>query len=82
MFSLGKLRKITEEGVKFQSHIDGSRHMLTPEKAVEIQNALGSDIMMAFDECSALSCGQTYVKNSLDEDYSLACPVQRGSQGY
>ena len=52
VFSLGQLRKITEEGVHFQSHIDGSRHILTPEKAVEIQNALGSDIMMAFDECA------------------------------
>ena len=66
VFSLGKLRKITEEGVKFQSHIDGSRHMLTPEKAVEIQNALGSDIMMAFDECAPYPADRTYVKNSLE----------------
>ncbi len=66
VFSLGKLRKITEEGVRFQSHIDGSRHMLTPEKAVEIQNALGSDIMMAFDECAPYPADRTYVKNSLE----------------
>ena len=66
VFSLGKLRKITEEGVKFQSHIDGSRHMLTPEKAIEIQNALGSDIMMAFDECAPYPADRTYVKNSLE----------------
>ncbi len=66
VFSLGKLRKITEEGVKFQSHIDGSRHMLTPEKAVEIQNALGSDIMMAFDECAPYPADRNYVKNSLE----------------
>ena len=52
VFSLGSLRKITEEGVEFRSHIDGSKHMLSPEKSIEIQNALGSDIMMAFDECT------------------------------
>lgn len=66
VFSLGKLRKITEEGVKFQSHIDGSRHMLTPEKAIEIQNALGSDIMMAFDECTPYPADRKYVKDSLE----------------
>ncbi len=66
VFSLGKLRKITEEGVKFSSHIDGSKHMLTPEKAMEIQNALGSDIMMAFDECAPYPADRTYVKNSLE----------------
>ena len=53
VFSLGALRKITEEGVKFQSHLDGSRHMLTPEKVMEIEQALGADIIMAFDECTA-----------------------------
>ncbi len=53
VFSLGALRKITEEGVTFQSHLDGSRHMLSPEKAMEIEQALGADIMMAFDECTA-----------------------------
>ena len=52
VFSLGALRKITEEGVMFASHLDGSRHMLTPEKAMEIEQALGADIIMAFDECS------------------------------
>lgn len=66
VFSLGKLRKITEEGVRFQSHIDGSRHMLTPEKAVEIQNALGSDIMMAFDECAPYPADYRYVKDSME----------------
>ena len=55
VFSLSGLREISEQGVLFASHIDGSRHMLTPERAVEIQHALGSDIMMAFDECSP--CG-------------------------
>ena len=52
VFSLGALRKVTEEGVLFASHLDGSRHMLTPEKAIEIEEALGADIIMAFDECS------------------------------
>jgi len=51
IFSLAKLSKITEEGYAFQSHIDGSRHLLTPEKAVEIQNCLGSDILMCLDQC-------------------------------
>jgi queuine tRNA-ribosyltransferase len=51
VFSLADLRDISEEGVHFRSHIDGSRHFISPEKAVEIQNSLGSDIMMAFDEC-------------------------------
>ena len=66
VFSLGKLRKITEEGVKFRSHIDGSSHMLTPEKSIEIQNALGSDIMMAFDECAPYPADRRYVKDSLE----------------
>jgi queuine tRNA-ribosyltransferase len=51
VFSLGELRKITEEGAEFSSHLDGSKHMLTPEKVMEIEQALGADIIMAFDEC-------------------------------
>ncbi len=66
VFSLGHMRKITEEGVKFQSYLDGSSHMLTPEKSIEIQNALGSDIMMAFDECAPYPADRTYIKNSLE----------------
>ena len=66
VFSLGQLRKITEEGVHFQSHIDGSRHILTPEKAVEIQNALGSDIMMAFDECAPYPADREYIRDSME----------------
>ncbi len=66
VFSLGKLRKITEEGVKFQSHIDGSPHMITPEKSIEIQNALGSDIIMAFDECTPYPADREYAKKSLE----------------
>ena len=52
VMSLGDLRKITEEGVTFKSHLDGSRHMLSPERSMEIQALLGSDIVMAFDECT------------------------------
>jgi queuine tRNA-ribosyltransferase len=66
VFSLGPLRKITEEGVAFRSHVDGSKHMLTPEKVMEIQTALGSDIMMAFDECAPYPADRAYVKNSLE----------------
>ncbi len=66
VFSLGAMRKISEEGVEFRSHIDGSKHMLSPEKSMEIQNALGSDIMMAFDECAPYPADRDYVKNSLE----------------
>lgn len=65
VFSLGPLRKISEEGVTFRSHLDGSKHFLSPEKAVEIQTALGSDIMMAFDECAPYPADHDYVKKSL-----------------
>lgn len=65
VFSLGAMRKITEEGVQFRSHIDGSRHMISPEKSMEIQNALGSDIMMAFDECAPADASRDYVKDSI-----------------
>ena len=65
VFSLGRLRKITEEGVSFQSHIDGSSHMLSPEKCMEIQQALGSDIMMAFDECAPYPADREYIEDSM-----------------
>ncbi len=66
VFSLGPLRKISEEGVEFRSHLDGSKHFISPEIAVEIQNSLGSDIMMAFDECAPYPADYDYVKNSLE----------------
>ncbi len=66
VFSLGDLRKITEEGVEFRSHIDGTKKFLSPEKAVEVQNALGSDIMMAFDECAPYGSSYDYVKKSME----------------
>lgn len=66
VFSLGDLRKITEEGVEFRSHLDGSKHFLSPEKAIEVENALGADIIMAFDECAPYPADRKYVKNSLE----------------
>ena len=66
VFSLAKLNKITDDGVEFNSHIDGSRHFFSPEKSIDIQNALGSDIIMAFDECSAAGCDKSYASKALD----------------
>lgn len=66
VFSLGDLRKISEEGVEFRSHIDGSKHFISPEKSIEIQNSLGSDIMMAFDECTPYPASHDYAKKSLE----------------
>ena len=66
VFSLGDLRKITEEGVEFKSHLDGSRHFLSPEKVMEIENALGADIIMAFDECVEYPAEYDYTKQSME----------------
>jgi len=66
VFSHRELRRIGEEGVWFQSHLDGSRHFLSPEKAVEIQDALGSDIAMAFDECTPYPCSRTDAEASME----------------
>lgn len=65
VFSLADLRDIKEEGVTFKSHIDGSKHFISPEKAIEIENALGADIIMCFDECLPYPCEYDYAKNSL-----------------
>ncbi len=65
VMSLGPLRKLTEEGVTFASHIDGSKHHLTPERSMEIQRLLGSDIVMAFDECPALPATEDDVARSM-----------------
>ncbi len=65
VFSLGELRKISEEGVTFRSHIDGSKQFLSPEISVEVQTALGSDIVMAFDECVPYPADYDYAKQSL-----------------
>jgi len=66
VMSLAGLRKITPDGVKFQSHIDGSYHFFTPEKVIEIQNALGADIIMSFDECPPYPTTREYVEKSLE----------------
>jgi queuine tRNA-ribosyltransferase len=65
VYSLAAARKITEEGVKFQSHIDGSRHLFTPEHVMDIQRTIGADIVMAFDECTPYPCEYSYAKNSM-----------------
>ncbi|MCK4957119.1 MAG: tRNA guanosine(34) transglycosylase Tgt, partial [Candidatus Cloacimonetes bacterium] len=65
VMSLAGLRKITEEGCRFQSHIDGSYHMFSPEKVIEIENALGADIIMSFDECPPYPATKKYVADSL-----------------
>ena len=66
VMSFSKLRTITEEGVAFQSHLDGSRHMLTPERAIEIQCLLGSDIQMQLDECTALPAPRDDVERAME----------------
>jgi len=69
VFSLAKLRKIDEEGVSFQSHIDGRRIFMSPEDSIRIQSCLGSDIAMAFDECVENPSPRDYVKQSADRTY-------------
>ncbi|MDI6602162.1 MAG: tRNA guanosine(34) transglycosylase Tgt [Thermoanaerobacteraceae bacterium] len=66
VFSLSDLREINEDGVYFKSHLDGSRHFIGPEKAIEIENALGADIIMCFDECAPYPSEWEYVKKSSD----------------
>jgi queuine tRNA-ribosyltransferase len=65
VFSLAASRKITEEGVMFQSHIDGSKHLFTPEKVMDIERTIGADIMMAFDECPPYPSDYSYAKKSM-----------------
>lgn len=65
VYSLSANRKIKEEGVKFKSHIDGSFHMFTPERVMEIQRSIGADIIMAFDECTPYPCDYNYAKRSM-----------------
>ncbi len=66
VYSLAQSRKITEEGVIFQSHIDGSRHLFTPERAMDIQRSIGGDIIMAFDECPPYPCDHAYARKSME----------------
>ena len=66
VFSLGDMRKIKEEGVTFRSHIDGSKHVFTPENTMDTQRIIGADIVMAFDECTPYPCDFTYARNSME----------------
>lgn len=66
VFSLGDIRKLSEEGAKFQSHIDGSYHLFTPENVMDIQRSIGADIIMAFDECTPGDADYNYAKKSLE----------------
>lgn len=72
VFSLGKLCKIDEQGVRFQSHLDGSKQVITPESSIEIQQALGSDIIMVFDECIAYPATREYVIDSTERSMRWA----------
>ena len=65
VMSLAELRKLTEEGVTFKSHIDGSQHILSPERSMDIQKLLGSDIVMCFDECPALPSSHERISDSM-----------------
>src|SRR5580692_2815948 len=78
VFSLGDLRKVTEEGVKFRSHIDGSSHFFSPEHSIAVQLALGADIVMVFDECTEYPADRSRAQQSLDLTLSWA----RRSQDY
>ena len=81
VFSLAKLRDITNEGVTFQSHLDGSKHLFTPEKVVEIQEALGGDIIMCLDECVPYPASREYARSSseLTTDWARRCKEAKRS---
>ncbi|MCC8037581.1 MAG: tRNA guanosine(34) transglycosylase Tgt [Bacteroidales bacterium] len=79
VFSLADNRKLTEEGAHFRSHIDGSKHLFTPEKVVDLQRAIGSDIMMALDECPPGTSERGYARKSLDLTHRW---LRRGWQRY
>ncbi len=70
VYSLADNRKLKEEGVEFRSHIDGSKHFFTPERAIDIQRSIGGDIIMAFDECTPFPCDYQYAKRSMHLTHS------------
>jgi len=78
VFSLARLNKVTEEGVLFQSHIDGSRHLMTPEKAIDVQTAAGADIMMCFDECTSYPSSRETAAASMQMtlDWAARCKTR------
>jgi queuine tRNA-ribosyltransferase len=77
VYSLSKLRKISEEGVVFSSHIDGSKHLFTPENVVEMQRNTGPDIQMVLDECTPYPCEHSYARKSLDLTHRWAARARR-----
>ncbi len=83
VYSLAHKRKLTEKGVVFQSHIDGSRHNFTPERVIDIQRTIGADIIMAFDECTPYPCDCDYAKKSLKitHDWLDRCIKHFGASG-
>ncbi len=92
VFSLAENRKITDQGVTFRSHIDGSKHLFTPENVVDIERTIGSDIMMALDECTPYPCTYEYATKSLDithkwlargvKHFNESTPLYGHSQAY
>jgi len=80
VFSLSPLRKVSDEGVTFRSHIDGSQHLLTPELVVQFQEALGADVIMALDECPAHDAGFAEVQRAMDRTHQWAERCQRAQK--
>ena len=80
VFSLSDLRTISEDGVEFKSHLDGSKHMFTPEKVMEIENSLGADIIMSFDECCPYPSTYEYAKNSMERTTRWAKRCKKAHQ--
>jgi queuine tRNA-ribosyltransferase len=72
VMSLAELRKLSEEGVRFKSHLDGSRHLLTPERSIEVQHLLGADIVMAFDECTPFPASRDTATESMERSMRWA----------
>jgi queuine tRNA-ribosyltransferase len=81
VFSLAKLREVRDEGVVFQSHLDGTRHVLTPEKVIEIQLALGADIIMPLDECVRYPASAEYARDALDRTHRWAARCREAHPG-
>ena len=79
VFSLGHLRKIEEEGVTFKNHLNGDKLFLSPEKAIQIQNQLGADIIMSFDECPPYPVSHEYMKKSVERTLRWA---RRGQEAH
>ena len=75
VYSLSGTRKIKEEGVTFKSHVDGSSHVFTPERVIDIQRSIGADIVMAFDECTPYPCEYGYARQSMGHPHRLAATL-------